>query len=123
MSQMVDISALYATVVSNDPAWFFYPEDHYSISLSELAASVVVEAARQLPSAFVPKKRTHFESIKSILLHFSCLRAELGAVSDEALFAHYTKFIKCPLPSVSRLCLISAYIEMLYREVIAAALR
>lgn len=74
-SKMVDISALYVVVVSDDPSWFFFPEDHYASSLSDLPASVVIEAARQLPSAFVPKKHTRPESVKFLLSHFCHLRA------------------------------------------------
>jgi len=120
---MGDLCALYATVASDDPAWFFFPDVHYSMSLSDLPAPVVIEASRQLPAAFVPKKRTRPESVKSLLSHFCCLRAELGAAPNEALFARCLPFIKRPLPSVPHLCVISGYIEMMYGEVVAAALR
>jgi hypothetical protein len=86
---MVDLSDLYVAVVSDDPSWFCFPEDHYASSLTDLPASVVIEAARQLPSAFVPKKRTCAESVHFILLHFSRLCAELVAAPDELLFTRY----------------------------------
>ncbi|KAG2134231.1 hypothetical protein BD769DRAFT_1714369 [Suillus cothurnatus] len=121
--RMVDLSDLYVAVVSDDPSWFCFPEDHYASSLTDLPVSVVIEAACQLPSAFVPKKRTCAESVHFILLHFSRLHAELVAAPDELLFTRYLSYIEHPLPSVSRLCVISGYIEMLYGEVVAAALR
>lgn len=95
---MDDFSALYHTVVSEDSAWFFYLNDHYSSYLSELHASVVVEAACQLPLAFVPKKRSELSPpIIFILAHFSGLHADLGTVSDESLFTRYSDVIKRPL--------------------------
>jgi hypothetical protein len=120
---MVDLSNLYVAVVSDDPSWFCFPEDHYASSLTDLPASVVIEAAHQLPSAFVPKKRTHAESVHFLLLHFSRLCTELVAAPDKLLFTRYLSYIEHPLPSVSCLCVISGYIEMLYGEVVAAALR
>jgi hypothetical protein len=111
-------------VVSDDPSWLYLPEEHYAASLTDLPASVVIEAARQLPSAFVPKKRTRSESVKCLLLHFCRLRAELDAEPDEVLFSRFSSIVSdLPLPSVSRLCVISGYIEMLYGEAVAAALR
>ncbi|KAG1784166.1 hypothetical protein EV702DRAFT_1040578 [Suillus placidus] len=103
--------------------WSILPLYHYATSLTDLPTSVVIEVARQLPSAFVPKKRTRPESVKFLLSHFSCLCAKLGAAPDKVLFSRYLSFIKHPLPSVSRLCIISAYIEMLYGEAVATALR
>jgi hypothetical protein len=47
---------------------------------------------------------------------------ELVAAPDELLFTRYLPYIEHPLPSVSCLCIISGYIEMLYGEVVAAAL-
>jgi hypothetical protein len=119
---MVDLSDLYVAVVSDNPSWFCFPKDHFASSLTDLPASVVIEAAHQLPSAFVPKKYTRAESVHFLLLHFSHLCAELVAAPDKLLFTRYLSYIEHPLPSVSRLCIISGYIEMLYGEVVAAAL-
>ncbi|KAG1738941.1 hypothetical protein EDD22DRAFT_959430 [Suillus occidentalis] len=118
---MVDIGALYVTVVSDDPSWLYLPKDHYATSLTDLPASVVIEVAHQLPLAFVPKKCTHSKAVKCLLLHFCCMQAELGAAPDEVLFSHFSS-IDLPLPSVSHLCVISGYIQMLYGEVVTATL-
>lgn len=92
--------------------------------LPDLPAPLVIEAVRRLPSALVPKERTRPDSVEYLLLHFCRLRSELGVVPDKALFARDHPFIKCPLPSVSCLCVISGYIEMwFYGEAVAAALR
>ncbi|KAG1907962.1 uncharacterized protein F5891DRAFT_1180979 [Suillus fuscotomentosus] len=100
---------------------FSFPK---TTSLLDLPAPVVVEAARQHPSALVPKEHTRLDSAEYLLLHFCRLRPELDVVPNKALFARDHPFIKCSLPSVSCLCVISGYIEMwFYGEAVAAALR
>ncbi|KAG2107451.1 uncharacterized protein F5147DRAFT_802633, partial [Suillus discolor] len=46
-----------------------------------------------------------------------------SAAPNEVLFARCLPYIRRDLPSVSRLCVVSGYFEMLYGEAVAAALR
>ncbi|KAG2036614.1 hypothetical protein BDR03DRAFT_959506 [Suillus americanus] len=91
--------------------------------LSDLPAPVVIEAVHQFPANFVPKKCTCPGSVSSLLLQFCHLRSELGTAPNEALILRCLSFVRCPLPSVSRLCVVSGFIEMLCGVVVAAVLR
>lgn len=107
---MVDISALYVAVVSDDSAWFFFPEDHLIPQLFLICLHL--SSWRRLADFLQP--------LSQLPNSFCRLHSELDAAPDEVLFARHLPFIKCSSPSVSPLCVFSDYIEMLYGVVIAA---
>jgi hypothetical protein len=69
---------------------------------------------------FAPKRRNRGEAVIALLAHFSRMRAELTLLNDQSLFERCLPCITQPLPSISRLPVISGYLEVLYGTAVAA---
>lgn len=110
-------------VINNDPVWFNSSDEHLKSSLTDVSASILVDAARHLPVPFACKRRARDSAVAALLSHFSHVRAQLCALDDENLFALCMPAAQVHLAPPSRYLVICSYFDVLYGSVVSAALR
>jgi hypothetical protein len=109
-------------VVNTDPVWFASSDHDLTALLADLPASIVVEAARKLPSPYVCKRHACESAVASLLSHYSHLRSQMSSLADADLYSLCLPALQSPCSSISLYTVIFCYLDLLYGRAVVSAL-
>lgn len=110
-------------VINTDPAWFGSSEAHLTTSLTDLPASIIVDAARHLPAPYACKRCACKPAQAALLSHYSHVQAQLSSLADADLYSLCLPALQSQCSTISQYTVICCYLDLLYGRVVASALR